>query len=229
MITVLLIEDEQSIRDMIRFALSREGIDMVEAADADAARKVLAGCLPDLILLDWMLPQTSGINLLREFKKKSEYAKIPIIMLTAKAEEEDKIMGLEAGADDYITKPFSPKELIARIKAVNRRVIGSDIHDQLSIGALDINTAAHKVTCKGSQLHLGPIEYRLLVFLASHMGRVYSRSALLTNVWSGMLDVEERTVDVYIRRLRKVLEPHECDKMIQTVRGAGYRLEAEAS
>lgn len=226
MITVLLIEDEQPIRDMIRFALSRESIDMVEAPDAKTARQVLSACLPDLILLDWMLPEVSGIKLLREFKKKQELSKIPVIMLTAKAEEEDKIMGLEAGADDYITKPFSPKELIARIRAVNRRVIGSDLHDHLTIGALDIDLAAHKVTCKGHTLHLGPIEYRLLVFLASHMGRVYSRSSLLTHVWTGVLDVEERTVDVYIRRLRKILEPHECDGMIQTVRGAGYRLEA---
>lgn len=225
MITVLLIEDEQPIRDMIRFALSREGIDMVEAADGNVARQVLSACLPDLILLDWMLPEVSGIKLLKEFKKKPELSKIPVIMLTAKADEDDKIMGLEAGADDYITKPFSPKELIARIRVVNRRVIGSDQHDHLSVGHMDINLAAHKVICKGETLHLGPIEYRLLVFLASHMGRVYSRSSLLTHVWTGVLDVEERTVDVYIRRLRKLLEPFECHDMIQTVRGAGYRLE----
>jgi len=225
MITVLLIEDEQPIRDMIRFALSRESIDMVEAPDVEAARQVLSACLPDLILLDWMLPETSGIKFLREIKKKQEISKIPVIMLTAKADEEDKIMGLEAGADDYITKPFSPKELIARVRAVNRRVIGSDQHDHLSIGMMDIDLAAHKVTCHGKALHLGPIEYRLLVFLASHMGRVYSRSSLLTHVWTGVLDVEERTVDVYIRRLRKLLEPHDCQNMIQTVRGAGYRME----
>lgn len=225
MITVLLIEDEQPIRDMIRFALSRENIDMVEAGDADTARRVLASCLPDLILLDWMLPEVSGIKLLKAFKKKPELSKIPVIMLTAKAEEEDKIKGLEAGADDYITKPFSPKELIARIRAVNRRVIGSDLHDHLTIGELDMNLAAHKISCKGEELHLGPLEYRLLVFLASHTGRVYSRSSLLTHVWSGVLDVEERTVDVYIRRLRKVLEPYGCANMLKTVRGAGYRLE----
>lgn len=225
MITVLLIEDEQPIRDMIRFALSRDGIDMVEAEDAEAARRVLSSCLPDLILLDWMLPETSGIKLLREFKKRPELAKIPVIMLTAKADEEDKIMGLEAGADDYVTKPFSPKELIARIRAVNRRTIGTDVHDQINIGKLTIDMNAHKVSCEQQNLHLGPIEYRLLVFLASHSGRVYSRSSLLNNVWSGMLDVEERTVDVYIRRLRKTLEPHGCHDMIQTVRGAGYRLD----
>ena len=225
MITVLLVEDEQPIRDMIRFALSREGIDMVEAANAEDARRMLSSCLPDLILLDWMLPETSGIKLLREFKKKKEVSKIPVIMLTAKAEEEDKILGLEAGADDYVTKPFSPKELIARIRAVNRRVIGTDVHDQIIIGGLTIDINAHKVNCKGESLHLGPIEYRLLVFLASHSGRVYSRTSLLNNVWSGMLDVEERTVDVYIRRLRKVLEPHGCEQMLQTVRGAGYRLD----
>lgn len=226
MITVLLVEDEQPIRDMIRFALSREGIDMVEAADADAARQVVSSCLPDLILLDWMLPEISGIKLLREFKKQKELAKVPVIMLTAKAEEEDKIMGLEAGADDYVTKPFSPKELIARIRALNRRVKGTDLEDQIIMGALTINVSAHTVSCQGENLHLGPVEYRLLVFLATHTGRVYSRSSLLNNVWSGLLDVEERTVDVYVRRLRKILEPFGCDKMIQTVRGAGYRLDS---
>jgi two-component system phosphate regulon response regulator PhoB len=225
MITVLLIEDEQPIRDMIRFALSREGIDMIEAADAEQAHRVLSSCLPDLILLDWMLPEVSGIKLLKEFKKKKEISKIPVIMLTAKAEEEDKVVGLEAGADDYVTKPFSPKELVARIRAVNRRVIGTDVNDKIEIGPLTIDTGAHKVCCGDHNLHLGPIEYRLLVFLASHTGRVYSRSSLLNNVWSGMLDVEERTVDVYIRRLRKTLEPHGCEDMIQTVRGAGYRLD----
>jgi len=225
MIMVLLVEDEQPIRDMIRFALSREGIDMVEAPDAETARQVLSSCLPDLILLDWMLPELNGVKFLRELKKKRELSKIPVIMLTARADEEDKIKGLEAGADDYITKPFSPKELIARIRAVNRRVQGADTEDQVIIGSLLINVSAHKVTCKGEVLHLGPIEYRLLVFLATHAGRVYSRSALLNNVWSGMLDVEERTVDVYIRRLRKNLESQGCENMIQTVRGAGYRMD----
>lgn len=225
MITVLLIEDEQPIRDMIRFALSREGIDMVEASNADEARRVLSSCLPDLILLDWMLPEVSGIKLLKEFKKKKEISRIPVIMLTAKAEEEDKVVGFDAGADDYVTKPFSPKELVARIRAVNRRVIGTDVNDKIEISSLIIDTNAHKVSCGEENLHLGPIEYRLLVFLASHTGRVYSRSSLLNNVWSGMLDVEERTVDVYIRRLRKTLEPYGCDNLIQTVRGAGYRLD----
>ncbi len=225
MITVLLIEDEQPIRDMIRFALSREGIDMVEAADVDSARKVLSSCLPDLILLDWMLPEISGINFLKEIKKKPELAKIPIIMLTAKASEEDKIVGLEAGADDYVTKPFSPKELIARIKAVNRRVQGTDVDDTLRLGKLLINTGAHTVKCENDTIHLGPIEYKLLVFLVGHPGRVYSRSSLLNNVWSGLLDVEERTVDVYIRRLRKTLAPYGCDQMINTVRGSGYRFD----
>jgi two-component system phosphate regulon response regulator PhoB len=226
MITVLLIEDEQPIRDMIRFALSREGIDMVEAGDAKEARRVLSSCLPDLILLDWMLPEISGIKLLKEFKKKKEFSRIPVIMLTAKAEEEDKVIGFDAGADDYVTKPFSPKELVARIRAVNRRVIGTDVNDKIEISKLTIDTSAHKVSCEDESLHLGPIEYRLLVFLSSHPGRVYSRSSLLNNVWSGMLDVEERTVDVYIRRLRKTLEPYGCDNLIQTVRGAGYRLDS---
>jgi two-component system phosphate regulon response regulator PhoB len=226
MITVLLIEDEQPIRDMIRFALSREGIDMVEAADVDSARRVLSSCLPDLILLDWMLPEISGIKFLREIRKKQELAKIPVIMLTAKADEEDKIVGLEAGADDYVTKPFSPKELVARIRAVNRRVQGSDTEDNIRIDQLLINTRAHTVKFRDEEIHLGPIEYRLLVFLVSHRGRVYSRESLLKNVWSGMLDVEDRTVDVYIRRLRKTLEPYGCHEMIKTVRGTGYRFDA---
>jgi len=225
MIRVLLIEDEEPIRNMIRFALSREGIDMIEAADAMSARQLLENNLPDLILLDWMLPEISGIDLLCELKKNHELLKIPVIMLTAKAEEEDKIMGLEAGADDYITKPFSPKELVARIKAVNRRTIGSDINDLIRVGEMQINLATHQVSCDGNILHLGPIEFRLLVFLASHIDRVYSRSSLLNNVWVDMLDVEERTVDVYIRRLRKSLEPFSCKNMIKTVRGAGYKLE----
>jgi len=225
MITVLLIEDEGPIRDMIRFALSREGIDMVEAEDVDTARKLLSSCLPDLILLDWMLPEITGIQFLKEIKKKKELTKIPVIMLTAKADEEDKIVGLEAGADDYVTKPFSPKELVARIRAVNRRVQGSDIDDVIIRGKLSINTVAHTVKCADEELHLGPIEYRLLEFLLTHAGRVYSRASLLNNVWSGMLDVEERTVDVYIRRLRKLLAPFSCDEMIKTIRGAGYRFD----
>ena len=225
MITVLLIEDEGPIRDMIRFALSREGIDMVEAEDVDTARKLLSSCLPDLILLDWMLPEITGIQFLKEIKKKKELTKIPVIMLTAKADEEDKIVGLEAGADDYVTKPFSPKELVARIRAVNRRVQGGDIDDVIIRGKLSINTVAHTVKCADEELHLGPIEYRLLVFLLTHAGRVYSRASLLNNVWSGMLDVEERTVDVYIRRLRKLLAPFSCDEMIKTIRGAGYRFD----
>ncbi len=226
MITVLLIEDEQPIRDMIRFALSREGINMLEAADAQAGFKILDSCLPDLILLDWMLPETSGIQILKKMRKRPELAKIPVIMLTARADEEDKIVGLDAGADDYVTKPFSPKELIARIRAIVRRTQGSDLMGHIQIGQITIDTEAHRVRCDQQELQLGPVEYRLLVFLATHRGRVYSRSALLNNVWSGQMDVEERTVDVYIRRLRKNLEPHGCQSMISTVRGAGYRFDS---
>jgi len=225
MITVLLIEDEQPIRDMIRFALSREGIDMIEAEDVHAARNILSSCLPDLILLDWMLPEVTGVKYLKEIRKQKQLAKIPVIMLTAKADECDKIAGLEAGADDYVTKPFSPKELTARIRAVYRRVQGTDSDDNLHFGKMVINTNAHTVKCEEQDLHLGPIEYRLLVFLASHPGRVYSRANLLNNVWSGQMDVEERTVDVYIRRLRKTLQPFGCEDMIKTVRGSGYRFD----
>lgn len=229
MIKVLLVEDEAPIRDMIRFALSREGVDMLEAADANAARDLLLSNLPDLILLDWMLPEESGISLLKYLTKNIETRKIPVIMLTAKAEEHSKVHGLEAGADDYITKPFSPKELIARIKAVLRRGSGPDEAGCLSAGKLVMNTESHEVEYDGNSLDLGPLEYRLLKFFLSHTNRVFSRSQLLDFVWMRDTEVEERTVDVSVRRLRKALEAYGCDDMLQTVRGSGYRLSAIAS
>ena len=224
--TVLLIEDEEPIRNMVRFALSREGIDMLEAEDGATARRQLADRLPHLILLDWMLPDTSGLDLLRDLGKDRRTATIPVIMLTARAEEEDKIRALDAGADDYITKPFSPKELIARINAVIRRATGSDVDGQLSLGSLVVDTTSHQVSCNGEEISMGPTEFRLLQFFLSHPERVYSRSQLLDNVWSNASAVEERTVDVHIRRLRKALAPWMCENMIQTVRGTGYRMTA---
>ena len=223
MIKILLVEDEAPIRDMLRFALSREGMDMLEAPDAQTASGLLEHNLPDLILLDWMLPEESGISLLKNLRKTVETRKIPVIMLTAKAEEHNKIRGFEAGADDYITKPFSPKELIARVKAVLRRSSGPDEAGCFSVGKLVMNTESHRVECNAAPLELGPLEYRLLEFFMSHPDRVFSRSQLLDFVWTSDGQVEERTVDVSIRRLRKTLEPCGCDDLLQTVRGSGYK------
>lgn len=221
---ILIIEDEQPIREMIRFALtSCGGFEIREAADAREAQTIIADGRPDLILLDWMLPGLSGIDYARRLKKEDLTREIPLILLTARAEEEDKIHGLESGADDYITKPFSPRELVARIKAVLRRG-GSQAGDEvLKADGLELDTASHRVSAGDVNLEIGPTEYRLLEFFMSHPERVYSRSQLLDRVWGSNVYVEERTVDVHIRRLRKTLEPHGCDGLIQTVRGAGYR------
>jgi two-component system, OmpR family, phosphate regulon response regulator PhoB len=220
---ILIIEDEKPIRDMIAFGLRRSGFEVTEAEDCRAARIQLANRLPDLVLVDWMLPDMSGLELTRLLKKDAATRKVPIIMLTARAEEQDKIQGLEGGADDYITKPFSPRELLARIKAVLRR--GGPLEDEevLSAGGLRLNATGHRVTGGGETVSLGPTEYRLLKFFMTHPDRVYSRGQLLDRVWGGNVYVEERTVDVHIRRLRKALEPSGCDRLIQTVRGAGYR------
>ena len=229
MFKILLVEDEAPIRDMVRFALSREGMDMLEAADVTSALTLLDSKLPDLILLDWMLPEESGLVLLRRLRKNRQWRDIPVIMLTARVEEVHKIQGFDAGADDYVTKPFSPKELIARIRAVLRR---SDSHDHdglLKACELVLNPDSHKVTCRGERVEVGPTEFRLLQFFLTHMDRVYSRNQLLDYVWSRDSDVEDRTVDVSVRRLRKALEPHGHDGLIQTVRGAGYRFSATVS
>lgn len=223
MLRVLLIEDEKTIRDMVRFALSREGIDMQEAEDVAAARALLCSGIPDLILLDWMLPDVSGISFLRELRRDPLSREIPVIMLTARAEEEDRVRGLEHGADDYIVKPFSPREMIARVKAVIRRSVGSMRDGTLRAGDLVLDPASHKVHYNDVDIAMGPTEFRLLQFLMAHPERVYSRSQLLDNVWSPGAGIEERTVDVHIRRLRKVLEPFSADSMVQTVRGVGYR------
>ncbi len=221
---ILLVEDEAPIRDMVRFALSRAGMEMLDAGDVPQAEQILATRRPDLILLDWMLPEESGMELLRRLRRDEDRKDIPVIMLTAMAEEEQKVRGLELGADDYITKPFSPPELVARIKAVLRRATGADASGQISTGALVMNTITHEVYCGDKRVELGPTEYRLLKFLLSHPGRVYSRGQLLDYVWADAYAPEERTVDVSIRRLRKALEPGGCDSLIRTVRGAGYVL-----
>jgi len=219
---ILVVEDEQAIREMIAFHLSRAGFDVVEAADCRQAREALVDDRPDVALIDWMLPDMSGLELTRMLKRDSDHDDLAIIMLTARAEERDKVTGLEGGADDYITKPFSPRELVARINAVLRRAgIASD--DTIRAGVLDLDAAGHRVLSDGKEIKLGPTEYRLLEFLMTHPERVYSRTQLLDRVWGANVYVEERTVDVHVRRLRKALSESNADSYIQTVRGAGYR------
>jgi two-component system phosphate regulon response regulator PhoB len=219
---ILIVEDEQAIREMTAFHLSRAGYDVFEAQDCREARALLADNRPDLALIDWMLPDMSGLELTRKLKRDKEYEDLAIIMLTARADERDKISGLEGGADDYITKPFSPRELVARIKAVLRRA-GNSTDEVVSAGVLEIDAAGHRVLSSGQEIKLGPTEYRLLHFLMTHAERVYSRTQLLDRVWGANVYVEERTVDVHIRRLRKALNGVSADDYIQTVRGAGYR------
>ena len=221
--SVLVIEDEDAIRDMIVFNLRRAGFDTREAADSGAARRAIADRVPDLVLLDWMLPDVSGLELARALKRDAQTRDIPIIMLTARTDEDDKVRGLDSGADDYITKPFSSRELIARINAVLRRAHPEGDEERLEAGRLVLNVTSHRVTAGGEEVSLGPTEFRLLRFLMARPERVFSRSQLLDRVWGGNVYVEERTVDVHIRRLRKALEPSGTDGYVQTVRGAGYR------
>jgi len=225
---ILIVEDEQAIREMIAFHLSRAGYETLEAADCRVARQLLADELPDLALIDWMLPDVSGLEFTRMLKRDKAYEDLAIIMLTARAEERDKISGLDGGADDYITKPFSPRELIARIQAVLRR---SAAHGEEAIvaGILELDSAGHRVSVSGKEIKLGPTEYRLLHFLLTHPDRVYSRAQLLDRVWGANVYVEERTVDVHVRRLRKALSVENADNYIQTVRGAGYRFSTRDS
>lgn len=219
---ILIVEDEQAIREMTAFHLSRAGYEVFEACDCREARELLADKRPDLALIDWMLPDMSGLELTRTLKRDKEFEDLAIIMLTARAEERDKVSGLDGGADDYITKPFSPRELVARIQAVLRRAGNSD-DEVLTAGVLDLDGAGHRVLSAGHEIKLGPTEYRLLHFLMTHAERVYSRTQLLDRVWGANVYVEERTVDVHVRRLRKALSDVAADDYIQTVRGAGYR------
>lgn len=221
--TILVVEDEAAIREMLNFSLGRAGFDVHEAADARQAQDMLNEQVPDLVLLDWMLPGTSGVDLAQKIRHNSRTRELPIILLTARGEEESKIKGLEAGADDYVTKPFSTQELIARIRAVLRRVVTTGSEEVIKIGDLSLDTVSHRVTVNEKPLELGPTEFRLLHFFMSHAERVFSRSQLLDQVWGNNVYIEERTVDVHIRRLRRALETFGCDKYIQTVRGAGYR------
>lgn len=224
--TVLIVDDESAIREMIAVALEMADYECLEAADALEAHALIVDRQPDIILLDWMLPGTSGIELARRLKKEETTADIPIIMLTAKVEEDNKVRGLEVGADDYITKPFSPRELVARLKAVLRRATPPGIDTPIEVDGLTLDPSSHRVTTSDHSLTIGPTEYRLLQFFMTHQERVYTRSQLLDQVWGGNVYVEERTVDVHIRRLRKALgERH--DYLIQTVRGAGYRFSTQ--
>lgn len=222
--TVLVIEDEPAIQELIAINLSHAGYEVLCASDAAQADAQLRTALPDLILLDWMLPGgTSGLKLARALRSDARTRPVPLIMLTAKGAEQDKVDGLEAGADDYITKPFSPKELLARIKAVLRRRSPQLTQDAIELGDLVLNPETHQVTGKGQALTLGPTEFRLLHFFMTHAERVFSRSQVLDRVWGDHVFVEERTVDVHIRRLRKALEPAGLHGYIHTVRGTGYR------
>ncbi|MCL1634072.1 phosphate regulon transcriptional regulator PhoB [Luteimonas sp. SX5] len=227
---ILIVDDEPAIRDMVAFALRKGEFDPIHAGDAREAQSAIADHVPDLILLDWMLPGTSGLELARRWRKDPLTREIPIIMLTARGEENDRVGGLEAGVDDYVVKPFSARELLARIRAVMRRSREDDEDGSVAIGALRIDGAAHRVFAENAgtpaPVPIGPTEYRLLHFFMTHPERVYTRSQLLDHVWGGSVYVEERTVDVHIRRLRKTLEPHQLDGMVQTVRGAGYRFSA---
>ncbi len=220
---ILIVEDEKPIRDMIAFGLRRAGFTVREAEDCSEARSRIADSRPDLLLVDWMLPDQSGLELTRALKRNKETQDLPVIMLTARAEEHDKVAGLEGGADDYVTKPFSPRELLARVQAVLRRTSAGGAGTMIEAGVLKLDPTSHRVTVDEQTVALGPTEYRLLQFFMEHPERVYSRGQLLDRVWGGNVYVEERTVDVHIRRLRKALEPYACDGLVQTVRGAGYR------
>lgn len=222
--TILVVEDEPAIQELISYSLRQAGYVVFCAEDAEQAMSVVNEALPALVLLDWMLPGMSGVEFARVLRRAARTKTIPIIMLTARAEEIDKIDGLEIGADDYITKPFSPRELIARIKAVLRRRLPEISDDMIEIGGLKLVPSTHRITVNDQEVALGPTEFRLLHFLMSHSERVHTRSQLLDGVWGDHVFVEDRTVDVHIRRLRKALEIVAKDDLIQTVRGSGYRL-----
>ena len=225
--TILLVEDEPAIQELIAANLTRAGHHVLRAGDAETGQRIVRDALPDLILLDWMLPGMSGVEFAKRLRSEERTRSIPLIMLTARGEERDKVAGLEAGADDYVTKPFSPRELVARIKAVLRRRAPETTEDAVEIGGLRLDPATHRLTADGKPVNLGPTEFRLLHFLMTHPERVHSRAQLLDQVWGDHVFVEERTVDVHIRRLRSALEPSNHDGLVQTVRGSGYRLSTQ--
>jgi len=223
---ILVVEDEPAIQSLIEINLRRAGHEVVLAGDAETARRMVTAVLPDLILLDWMLPGMSGIDFARQLRRDARTRTLPIIMLTARAEERDKIEGFDIGADDYVTKPFSPRELAARIRAVLRRHAPQVTEDAVELASLRLDPATHRVSSGNGEITLGPTEFRLLHFFMTHPERVHTRTQLLDQVWGDHVFVEERTVDVHIRRLRAALEKTGHDALIQTVRGSGYRMSA---
>ena len=225
---ILIVDDEEHIRDMVRMGLELNGFDCIEAADAQQAHAAIVDHQPDLVLLDWMMPGTSGIELIRRLKRDSTTAQVPVILLTARAEEDNKVVGLDVGADDYITKPFSPREMISRVNAVLRRSEFGVKDEVLEFGGLRLDPASHRIYIDGRTVEMGPTEFRLLHFFMQHPERAYTRAQLLDHVWGGNVYVEERTVDVHIRRLRKALQSidnasEDFSGFIHTVRGTGYR------
>ena len=221
--TILVVEDESAIRDMIGMSLERAGFRWFPAASVEEARVSLVDNSPDLVLLDWMLPGLSGLDFARQLRRDDSTRDIPVIMLTARDAEDDMIRGLESGVDDYLTKPFSPRELVARINTVLRRVGGHGGEMPITIGKITLDPTSHRVKVGDEQLGLGPTEFRLLRYFMQHPDRAFRRDQLLDHVWGRNVYIDDRTVDVHIRRLRKALEPYQADKLIQTVRGTGYR------
>ena len=221
--SILVVEDEPAIQELLRVNLEDAGYAVTAVADAESARDEIRSALPDLVLLDWMLPGQSGLAFARALRGEARTRELPIIMVTARADEADRVAGLEAWVDDYVTKPFSPRELKARIKAVLRRRAPEAAQEALEAGSLKLDPVTHRVTADGVPLHLGPTEFRLLKFLIARPERVHSRTQLLDQVWGDHVYIEERTVDVHIRRLRLALEPFGLDRLIETVRGSGYR------
>lgn len=226
--TILIVEDDSAIRELLTINLESAGHRTMEARSAEDAEQLIQASLPDLILLDWMLPGRSGPQFAARLRENERTVDIPIIMLTARTDENDRITGLEVGADDYMVKPFSPRELIARIKAVLRRRKPQMTEDKVETNGLVLDPVTHRIYAHGQSLAIGPTEFRLLHFFMTHPERVHSRSQLLDKVWGDHVFVEERTVDVHIRRLRSVLEASGHDGLIQTVRGSGYRFSAHA-
>jgi two-component system phosphate regulon response regulator PhoB len=226
---ILIVEDEPAIQTLIAANLKRAGHAVSTALDAETAQRLVREALPDLILLDWMLPGISGLDFARRLRAEPRTREVPIIMLTARGAEADKVQGLDVGADDYVTKPFSPRELLARIQAVLRRRQPQATQDAVELGGLRLDPLTHRVAVHGEALNLGPTEFRLLHFLMTHPERVHTRAQLLDQVWGDHVFVEERTVDVHIRRLRAALEPSRLDALVQTVRGSGYRFSTEVA
>jgi two-component system, OmpR family, phosphate regulon response regulator PhoB len=220
---ILVVEDEDAIREMLVVVLEQAGFMVQAASNADDAQRFLNDTLPDLILLDWMLPTISGVEFARRLRKEEAYQTLPIVMLTARGEEEDKIRGFGCGVDDYMTKPFSPRELVARLRAVLRRSSKHQWSPKISVGDLTLDTEQHRLTIGEQLVEVSPTEFRLMQFFMTHPDKVFNRTQLLDQVWGRSVYIEERTVDVHIRRLRKILETHNREDLVQTVRGFGYR------